>query len=127
MTGPRRRDWIDDASFPAAPCKGQMSESSPLVEQVPPVHRAIATLPAGLSIARPGVPRIVPIGEALAIELRRAEHVAGVSRAPPIPLAAAGLRETIRRLTFPRPDVWCIVDVVEPTGVIHRLPIVHAD
>ena len=36
-------------------------------------------------------------------------------------------RDTLRRLTLPRPGSWCIVDVVESDGTTHRLPIVHPD
>ena len=36
-------------------------------------------------------------------------------------------RDTVRRLTLPRPGTWCIVDVVESNGAIHRLAVVHPD
>jgi signal transduction histidine kinase len=36
-------------------------------------------------------------------------------------------RDAVRRLTLPRPGTWCIVDVVESNGAIHRLAVVHPD
>lgn len=36
-------------------------------------------------------------------------------------------RETIRRLALPRGGTWCIVDVLESNGAVHRLPVSHPD
>jgi signal transduction histidine kinase len=58
---------------------------------------------------------------------RRALHLAEVSRALSLSLDEATTRDTIRRLTLPRRGTWCIVDVVEPNGTIHRLPPIHPD
>ncbi|MEP6508088.1 MAG: ATP-binding protein [Gemmatimonadales bacterium] len=36
-------------------------------------------------------------------------------------------REIVRRRTLPRDGVWCIVDVIESNGAMHRLAVVHPD
>jgi signal transduction histidine kinase len=36
-------------------------------------------------------------------------------------------RDTVRHLVLPRAGTWCIVDVVESNGAIHRLSVVHPD
>ncbi len=36
-------------------------------------------------------------------------------------------RDTIRRLALPRGGTWCIVDVLESNGAVHRLPVAHPD
>ena len=36
-------------------------------------------------------------------------------------------REVIQRSTLPREGTWCIVDVVESSGAIHRLAVIHPD
>jgi signal transduction histidine kinase len=58
---------------------------------------------------------------------RRAVHLADVSRKLSISLDEGETRDAIRRLTLPRPGIWCIVDVVESNGAIHRLPPIHPD
>jgi signal transduction histidine kinase len=58
---------------------------------------------------------------------RRALHLADVSRELSLSLDEEATRETIRRVTPPRPGTWCIVDVVESDGSIVRLPPIHPD
>ena len=36
-------------------------------------------------------------------------------------------RDTVRRLSLPRPGTWCMVDVIESNGAIHRLSVIHPD
>jgi signal transduction histidine kinase len=36
-------------------------------------------------------------------------------------------RDIVRRSSLPRPGTWCIVDVIETNGSIHRLAVVHPD
>jgi signal transduction histidine kinase len=57
----------------------------------------------------------------------RATYLASASRALGMSLDETATRDTIRRLTLPRPGTWCIVDVVESNGAIHRLVVVHRD
>src|ERR1051325_5742282 len=58
---------------------------------------------------------------------RRAAHLAKASRDLSTSLDEGATRETVRRLTLPRPGTWCIVDVAESNGGIHRLAVVHPD
>jgi signal transduction histidine kinase len=58
---------------------------------------------------------------------RRATFLASASRELAISLHEAGAREAIRRRTLPREGSWCIVDIVEPDGAIHRLAVAHPD
>ena len=57
----------------------------------------------------------------------RANHLAKASRDLSMSLDENATRDTVRRLTLPRPGTWCIVDVVESNGAIHRLAVVHPD
>jgi signal transduction histidine kinase len=57
----------------------------------------------------------------------RAQYLAKASRDLSMSLDESATRETVRRLTLPRPGTWCIVDVVESNGAIHRLAVVHPD
>jgi signal transduction histidine kinase len=57
----------------------------------------------------------------------RAQFLASASRDLAMSLDETVTRDTVRRLSLPRPGSWCIVDVVEPNGAIHRLPVVHSD
>jgi signal transduction histidine kinase len=57
----------------------------------------------------------------------RAQYLAKASRDLALSLDEAATRDTVRRLSLPRPGVWCIVDVVESNGAIHRLAVVHPD
>jgi signal transduction histidine kinase len=58
---------------------------------------------------------------------RQATYLASASRSLAMSLDETATRDTVRRLALPRPGTWCIVDVVESTGAIHRLPVVHPD
>jgi signal transduction histidine kinase len=56
-----------------------------------------------------------------------AQFLAGTSRELSLSLDELATRETVRRLALPRPGTWCIVDVVESSGAIHRLAVIHPD
>ncbi len=59
---------------------------------------------------------------------RRASAVpAEASRDLSLSLDESATRETMQRLTLPRPGTWCIVDVVESNSAIHRLAVIHPD
>ena len=58
---------------------------------------------------------------------RRAVHLSDFSHKLSLSLDEGETRDTIRHLTLPRPGTWCIVDVVESNGVVHRLPPIHPD
>jgi signal transduction histidine kinase len=58
---------------------------------------------------------------------KRSLFLARASRELSMSLDEPTTRETVRRLTLPRPGTWCIVDVVESNGGIHRLAIDHPD
>jgi signal transduction histidine kinase len=57
----------------------------------------------------------------------RASYLARVSRELGNSLDDDATRETVRRMTLPRPGTWSIVDVVESDGGICRLPVSHPD
>jgi signal transduction histidine kinase len=57
----------------------------------------------------------------------RAQYLAKASRDLSMSLDEDATRDTVRRLALPRPGTWCIVDVVESNGAIHRLAVVHPD
>src|SRR4029077_12295680 len=57
----------------------------------------------------------------------RARFLARASRDLAMSLDESTTRDTVRRLSLPRPGTWCIVDVVEFNGGIHRLAVVHDD
>jgi signal transduction histidine kinase len=57
----------------------------------------------------------------------RAQYLSKASRDLSMSLDEAATRDTVRRLTLPRPGTWCIVDVIESNGAIHRLAVVHPD
>src|SRR5687767_321388 len=57
----------------------------------------------------------------------RATYLASTSRALAMSLDETATRDTIRQLALLRPGTWCIVDVVESNGAIHRLAVVHPD
>ena len=57
----------------------------------------------------------------------RADYLARTSRDLSMSLDESTTRDTVRRLTLPRAGTWCIVDVVESNGAIHRLAVVHPD
>ena len=53
--------------------------------------------------------------------LSRASHDLAMS------LDQDATRDIVRRRTLPRDGVWCIVDVIESNGAMHRLAVVHPD
>jgi len=55
----------------------------------------------------------------------RGRFVASVSRDLAESLGAAETRAAVARRTLPRGDSWCIVDIIEFDGGVHRLEIVH--
>lgn len=57
----------------------------------------------------------------------REHHLAAASRDLALSLDEPSTRDTVRRLTMPRPGSWCIVDIVESNGAICRLAVVHPD
>jgi signal transduction histidine kinase len=57
----------------------------------------------------------------------RADFLAKASRELFMSLDENATRDTVRRLTLPRPGSWCIVDLIESNGAIHRLSVVHPD
>jgi signal transduction histidine kinase len=57
----------------------------------------------------------------------RAQYLAKASRDLSMSLDETATRDTVRRLALPRPGTWCIVDVVESNGAIHRLAVEHPD
>ena len=57
----------------------------------------------------------------------RAAFLATANRALAMSLDETATRDTVRRLALPRPGTWCIVDVIESNGAIHRLAVVHPD
>lgn len=57
----------------------------------------------------------------------RAQHLAKAARDLAMSLDETATRDTVRRLTLPRAGTWCIVDVVESNGSVHRLAVVHPD
>jgi len=58
---------------------------------------------------------------------RRATFLAAASRELAVPLDDETVRERIARRALPREGSWCIVDVVEFDGAVHRLPVAHPD
>jgi signal transduction histidine kinase len=60
-------------------------------------------------------------------ESDRADFLARTSRDLSMSLDENATRDTVRRLTLPRPGTWSIVDVVESNGALHRLAVVHPD
>jgi signal transduction histidine kinase len=58
---------------------------------------------------------------------RRAMFLAAVSRELAVSLDDEAVSERIRRRALPREGSWCIVDVVDFDGAIHRLPVAHPD
>lgn len=57
----------------------------------------------------------------------RAQFLAKTSRDLAMSLDESATRDTVRRLALPREGSWCIVDVIESNGAIHRLAVVHPD
>jgi signal transduction histidine kinase len=57
----------------------------------------------------------------------RSEYLAKASRDLALSLDEPATRDTVRQLSLPRPGTWCIVDVIESNGAVHRLSVVHPD
>jgi signal transduction histidine kinase len=57
----------------------------------------------------------------------RATFLAASSRELAVSLDDETLRERVRRRALPREGSWCIVDLVEFDGALHRLPVAHPD
>jgi signal transduction histidine kinase len=57
----------------------------------------------------------------------RADYLAKTSRDLSMSLDEQTTRDTVRRLTLPRPGSWCMVDVIESNRAVHRLAVVHPD
>ena len=57
----------------------------------------------------------------------RSQYLATASRDLSLSLDEPATRDTVRRLSLPRPGTWCMVDVIESNGAIHRLSVVHPD
>ena len=57
----------------------------------------------------------------------RAQYLAAASHDLSMSLDENATRNTVRRLALPRRGTWCIVDVCESNGAIHRLAVVHPD
>jgi len=55
----------------------------------------------------------------------RGRFVASVSRDLAQSLDESATRAAVARLTLPRGDSWCIVDIIELDGGVHRLEIAH--
>ena len=58
---------------------------------------------------------------------QRATFLASASRDLAMSLDQEGTREMVRRRALPREGTWCIVDVIESTGALHRLAVIHPD
>jgi signal transduction histidine kinase len=57
----------------------------------------------------------------------RAAFLAAASRDLAMSIDQETTREIVRRRALPRPGTWCIVDVIESSGAVHRLAVVHPD
>jgi signal transduction histidine kinase len=58
---------------------------------------------------------------------RAAVYLANTSLDLAMSLDEAVTRDAIRRLALPRRGTWCIADVLESNGAVHRLPVAHPD
>jgi signal transduction histidine kinase len=57
----------------------------------------------------------------------RARFLASAGRDLAMALDRGAIREIVRRSALPRAGSWCIVDLVESSGTIHRLAVAHPD
>ena len=57
----------------------------------------------------------------------RARFLSRVSHDLAMSIDQDATRDIVRRRTLPRDGVWCIVDVIESNGAMHRLAVVHPD
>ena len=58
---------------------------------------------------------------------RLARFVASATRSLAMSLDEEATRAIMQRTTLPRDGTWCIVDIIEPSGAIHRLAVIHPD
>ena len=58
---------------------------------------------------------------------RRADFLAAASRDLSRSLDQDSTRALVRQSALPRKGTWCIVDVIESNGAIHRLAVIHPD
>jgi signal transduction histidine kinase len=58
---------------------------------------------------------------------RRSEFLASASRDLAMSLDLDGTRDIVSRRSLPREGTWCIVDVIESNGGLHRLAVIHPD
>jgi signal transduction histidine kinase len=58
---------------------------------------------------------------------RRSEFLASASKDLSMSLDQDGTRDVVRRRSLPREGTWCIVDVIESNGGLHRLAVIHPD
>jgi len=57
----------------------------------------------------------------------RARHLSDIAHALAVSLNEGDTRSAVGRVALPRGGSWCVVDVVEPDGSLHRLPAWHPD
>lgn len=57
----------------------------------------------------------------------RAQFLAKASQDLSLSLDEPTTRDRMQHLSLPRPGTWCIVDVIESNGAIHRLAAIHPD
>ncbi|HEY9226332.1 MAG TPA: GAF domain-containing sensor histidine kinase [Gemmatimonadaceae bacterium] len=58
---------------------------------------------------------------------KRATLLASVSHDLAVSLDQDATRDVVRHVRLEREGAWCIVDLLEPNGMIHRLAVVHPD
>lgn len=58
---------------------------------------------------------------------QRATFLAAASHDLAMSLDEGTTREIVQRRALPRAGTWCIVDIIESNGAIHRLAVVHPD
>ena len=74
-----------------------------------------------------GALREQDVAEHAVVTSERAQYLAATSRELSLSLDEATTLDTLRHLTLPRPGTWCIVDVIESNGALHRLAVIHPD
>lgn len=57
----------------------------------------------------------------------RSAYLASLGRDLAVSLDTTATRNVVRHVRLPRPGTWCIVDLVEPNGMVHRLAVIHPD
>jgi signal transduction histidine kinase len=61
------------------------------------------------------------------LESEQSQYLSTASRDLSMSLDETTTRDTVRHLALPRPGTWCIVDVIESNGAMHRLAVIHPD